>query len=31
MIELRAWEDEGGRVRKHYKKIDFHLEKTLTS
>ncbi len=31
MIELKAWEDEGGRARKHYKEIDFHLEKTLTS
>jgi hypothetical protein len=31
MIELRAWEDEGGKARKHYKEINFHLEKTLTS
>jgi hypothetical protein len=31
MIKLRAWEDECGRARKHYKEIDFHLEKTLTS
>jgi hypothetical protein len=30
MIELKAWEDEAGRVKKHNKKIDFHLEKTPT-
>jgi hypothetical protein len=30
MIELKTWEDDGGRAKKHYKKIYFHLEKTLT-